>query len=67
MSRGGFRFKNAKQYPEGTRIEAAVPYAQSNLNIFTPALIVYSQELSAGIYRHGVAYTKTTRPIDPNI
>jgi hypothetical protein len=67
MSRGGFRFKNRKQLPEGTRIEAAVPYAQSGINIFTPGVIVYGQELSAGAYRHGVAYTKTPRTIDPNI
>jgi hypothetical protein len=64
MSRGGFRFKSRKQYPEGTRIEAAVPYAQSSVNIFTPALIAYSQVLSAGSYRHGVAYLKTTQKID---
>jgi hypothetical protein len=58
MSRGGFRFKGRKQYPEGTRIEAAVPYVPSNVNIFVSARIVYHQKLSDGSYRHGVTYLK---------
>lgn len=56
MSRGGFRFKGRKEYPAGTRIEAAVPYVQGHVNIFIPARIAYHQELSAASHRHGVAY-----------
>jgi len=66
MSRGGFRFKSRKKYPEGTRIEAAVPYAQANVNIFVPAQIVYHQELSATSHRHGVRYSKLPGQSDQN-
>jgi hypothetical protein len=64
MSRGGFRFKGRKQYPEGIRIEAAVPYAPSSVNIFVSARIVYHQKLSDGSHRHGVTYLKTGKTID---
>jgi hypothetical protein len=45
-------------YPEGTHIEAAVPYARSSVNIFVAARIAFQQELPDGSYRHGVAYVK---------
>jgi hypothetical protein len=61
MSRGGFRFKSQGKYPAGTRIEAAVPYARANVNIFVPARIAYHQELSSESHRHGVEYLKTNR------
>jgi PilZ domain-containing protein len=64
MSRGGFRFKGRKQYPEGVQIEAAVPYVQSNVNIFVPARIVYHQKLSDGSHRHGVSYLKISKTIN---
>jgi hypothetical protein len=64
MSRGGFRFKGRRRYPEGTRIEAAVPYVPSNMNIFVPARIVYHQKLSDGSYRHGVTYLKSSETND---
>jgi hypothetical protein len=59
MSRGGFRFKSRKQYPEGTKVEAAVPYEPSNVNIFVPARIAYHQTMPDGSHRHGVSYIKT--------
>jgi hypothetical protein len=61
MSRGGFRFRSRKEYPAGTRIEAAVPYVPSNANIFVPAQIAYHQRLSDKLNRHGVAYLNTRR------
>ena len=61
MSRRGFRFKSRKEYPAGTRIEAAVPYVHSNVNIFVPAQIAYHQELSAVSHRHGVTYLNNRR------
>ncbi len=64
ISRGGFCFRSGKRYPEGTRIEAAVPFAPSGSNIFVPARIVYSQELSSESYRQGVAYVKSAKPQD---
>lgn len=64
MSRGGFRFKGRRQYPEGIRIEAAVPYVQSNVNIFVPARIVYHQQVSDGSHRYGVSYLKIVRTIN---
>jgi hypothetical protein len=66
LSRSGFRFKSRKQYPEGVRIEAAVPYVESNVNIFVSARIVYRQELSATSHRHGATYIKTSRNTDQN-
>ena len=67
ISRGGFCFRSRKRYPEGIRIEVAVPFAPSGSNIFVPARIVYSQELSSQSYRQGVTYLKTAKPQDnPN-
>jgi hypothetical protein len=66
MSRGGFRFRSRKQYAEDIRIEAAVPYVRSSVNIFVPARIVYRQELSDGSRRHGVTYLKTSRRTNQN-
>ncbi len=58
VSKGGFRFTGRKEYPEGTRIEAAVPYTKNSSNIFSSARIVYCSRLPDGRFRHGVAYTK---------
>jgi hypothetical protein len=66
VSRGGFRFKSRKAYPEGTRVETAVPYAKSSVNIFVTARIAYTQALSGGFYRHGVAYVKAIQNQDSN-
>jgi PilZ domain-containing protein len=58
ISKGGFRFTSHKEYPQGTRVEAAVPYTKSSNNIFTLAGIIYCQKMPDGQYRHGVTYVK---------
>jgi hypothetical protein len=64
MSRGGFRFISRKPYPKNSRIEVAVPYMKSNINIFVPARVVYYQQLSPKAHRHGMAYLEATGYID---
>jgi hypothetical protein len=64
ISKEGFRFTSPKEYPEGTRIEAAVPYTKSSTNIFCPAGIIYCHKMPHGQFRHGVTYIKTRGPID---
>jgi len=64
ISRGGLCFRSRKRYPEGIRIAVAVPFTPSGDNIFVPARIVYSQELSSESYRQGVAYLKSAKPQD---
>jgi len=64
MSRGGFRFKSRNKYLKGMQIEAAVPYAPANVNIFVQAQIAFHQELSADSHRHGVSYLKTSKNIN---
>jgi hypothetical protein len=64
MSRGGFRFKSRKKYLKGMQIEAAVPYAPANLNIFVPAQIAFHQELSPVAHRHGVSFLKTIKIVN---
>jgi len=59
VSKGGFRYTSRKEYPEGTRIEAAVPYAKFSTNIFSQASIIYCHKMPDGQFRHGVTYTKT--------
>jgi hypothetical protein len=63
VSKGGFRFTSQKEYPEGTRVEAAVPYTKFSNNIFSPANIVYCRSLPDGQFRHGVAYIKSSGSI----
>lgn len=63
VSKGGFRFAGPKEFPEGTRIEAAVPYTKFGNNIFLPACVVYCRALPDGQFRHGVAYIKTSGSI----
>ena len=59
ISKEGFRFTGPKEYPQGTRIEAAVPYIKSSTNIFCPAGIIYCHKMPDGQFRHGVTYAKT--------
>jgi hypothetical protein len=68
VSKGGFRFTSRKEYPQGTRVEAAVPYVKFSTNIFSPATIVYCRSLPDGQFRHGVAYGKTSSSLgwDPH-
>jgi hypothetical protein len=59
VSKGGFRFTSHREYPEGTRLEAAVPYAKFSNNIFLLAGIIYCHKVPGGQFRHGVTYIKT--------
>ncbi len=61
ISKGGFRFTSGKQYPQGTRIEVAVPYTKSSTNIFTLAGIIYCHKMPDGQFRHGVSYIKNRK------
>ena len=64
ISKGGFRFVSSKEYPESTRVEAAVPYIKYSTNIFLFASITYCHKLANGQFRHGAAYTKTSESVD---
>lgn len=60
LSKGGISFRSRNQYPEGTRLEVAVPYTPGAGAIFVPIRIVFSQPIaSAGLFRHGAAYLRT--------
>ena len=57
LSRGGMSFRSRNQYPEGSRVEVAVPFTPGSGNIFVPVRIVFTQQIpAAGLYRHGAAY-----------
>src|SRR6201993_1025844 len=59
LSKGGISFRSRNQYPEGTRVEVAVPFTPGSAAIFVPIRIVSSQAIpSAGLFRHGAAYLK---------
>jgi hypothetical protein len=60
ISKGGFRFTGRKQYPEGTRVEVAVPYEDSTTNIFSPAVVKYCHPMPKGLFRHGVSHVKSS-------
>jgi PilZ domain len=61
LSKGGLSFRSRNQYPEGSRVEVAVPFTPGAGAIFVPIRIVFSQAIpSAGLFRHGAAYIKTT-------
>ena len=63
LSKGGLSFRSRNQYPEGTRVEVAVPFTPGTGAIFVPIRIVFSQAIpSAGLHRHGAAYIKP--PLD---
>ncbi len=63
LSKGGLSFRSRNQYPEGTRVEVAVPFTPGTGAIFVPIRIVFSQTIpTAGLYRHGAAYIKP--PLD---
>lgn len=59
LARGGLSFFSTTKYPEGSRVEIAVPYSSKAPNIYSPARIVGSRngrgEGSLG-YEYGVAY-----------
>jgi PilZ domain len=59
LARGGLSFFSATKYPEGSRVEIAVPYSSRAPNIYSPARIVGSRNaVSKGLleYEYGVAY-----------
>jgi hypothetical protein len=59
LSKGGVSFRSRNQYPEGLRLEIAVPFTPGSGAIFVPIRIVFSQAIpSAGLYRHGAAYIR---------
>jgi hypothetical protein len=59
LSKGGISFRSRNHYPEGTRLEVAVPYTPGAGAIFVPIRIVFSQPIStAGLFRHGAAYLR---------
>ena len=59
LSKGGIAFRSRNQYPEGSRVEVAVPFTPGAGAIFVPIRIVFSQPIpSAGLFRHGAAYLK---------
>jgi PilZ domain len=59
LSKGGISFRSRNKYPEGTRLEVAVPYTPGASAIFVPIRIVSSQPIaSAGLFRHGASYLK---------
>jgi hypothetical protein len=63
LSKGGLSFRSRNQYPEGTRLEVAVPFTPGSAAIFVPIRIVFSQAIAAaGLYRHGAAYIRI--PVD---
>jgi hypothetical protein len=63
LSKGGISFRSRNQYPEGCRLEVAVPFTPGAGAIFVPIRIVFSQPIpSAGLFRHGAAYIKP--PVD---
>jgi len=59
LSKGGISFRSRNQYPEGSRVEVAVPFTPGTGAIFVPIRIVFSQAIpTAGLHRHGAAYIK---------
>jgi len=63
LSKGGISFRSRNQYPQGTRLEVAVPFTPGSGAIFVPIRIVFSQAIpTAGLYRHGAAYIRP--PVD---
>ena len=63
LSKGGLSFRSRNEYPEGSRVEIAVPFTPGSGAIFVPIRIVFSQAIpAAGLYRHGAAYIRP--PVD---
>jgi hypothetical protein len=59
LSKGGISFRSRNKYPEGSRLEVAVPYTPGAGAIFVPIRIVFSQPIAAaGLFRHGAAYVR---------
>lgn len=59
LARGGLSFFSTTKYPEGSRVEIAVPYSSRAPNIYSPARIVGSRNAvgkGSMEYEYGVAY-----------
>lgn len=59
LALGGLSFYSATQYPEGSRVEIAVPYSSKAPNIYSPARIISSRNgAGKGLleYEYGVTY-----------
>jgi hypothetical protein len=59
LARGGLSFFSTTKYPEGARVEIAVPYSSRAPNIYSPARIVGARNgAGRGVleYEYGVAY-----------
>ncbi len=55
----GVCFRSKRRYEPNAEVEVAVPYSPESGNIFLPARIVYSEEISkAGLFRHGTEYRR---------
>lgn len=55
----GVCFRSKRRYEPNAEVEVAVPYSPDSGNIFLPARIVYSEEISkAGLFRHGTEYRR---------
>jgi hypothetical protein len=60
VSRGGVRFKSRRAYNVNTMFAIAVPYSPGTSSIFSPAQIIYVQELEPQKYfRCGAAYIES--------
>jgi hypothetical protein len=65
LSKGGISFRSRNQYPEGTRLEVAVPFTPGSAAIFVPIRIVFSQPIpAAGLFRHGAAYVRVPAEVE---
>jgi hypothetical protein len=59
LARGGLSFYSSNHYPEGSRMEMAVPYASRAPNIYSLARIVSSRKgAEKGLIEYGVAYLR---------
>jgi hypothetical protein len=65
LSKGGLSFRSRNQYPEGSRVEVAVPFTPGSSAIFVPIRIVFSVAIpAAGLFKHGAAYVKSPSESD---
>jgi hypothetical protein len=57
LARGGLSFYSTSNYPEGSRVEMAVPYTSRAPNIYAAARIVSSRKgADRRLIEYGVAY-----------
>lgn len=57
VSRGGFCFKSRKQYRVNSVLQAALPYAPHQANIFSPGRVAHAEAAEEeGVFSYGVSY-----------